>query len=215
MFGYALQEATLSVTVPGCWVTKLAGGDRRIRIVDRKAHGKRFMESLIEVRRTGSGESWETLLADAKRGTAITRFKSVASDEKSLLGIVQCKDCNSCRVLLASKCFVASASSTDGTLQWTVRFSERRELSKLMAALRKANADAEIVRITPVRSDSSLTMRQAEVLALAWQMGYFEFPKRSGVEDVAKRLGLAKSTVSETLHRAERKVLESYLSGRR
>ena len=207
-----MQEATLRLHIPGCWTSRLAGDGRLVRIVDQKTPRKRTTQSLVEIHRNGDRAPWEEILADVTAASPVHSLRIVERDEKRLLGIVQCRKCQSCQVLMESNCYRTSAVSREGRFEWTVRFDDRGELAKLVAALRRADATVEIRRITPGRG-TSLTSRQAEVLAVALRMGYFEFPKRSGMEEIAARLGVSKSTIAETLHRAERKAVQAFLQG--
>jgi DNA-binding CsgD family transcriptional regulator len=53
------------------------------------------------------------------------------------------------------------------------------------------------------RAASPLTDRQREVVAVAADLGYYEVPREATLEDVAAELGLAASTVSDHLRKAE------------
>jgi predicted DNA binding protein len=55
-----------------------------------------------------------------------------------------------------------------------------------------------------------LTDRQLECLTVAWRMGYFEVPRDSSLAEVADRLDVDTSTVSETLRRGTARVLERF-----
>jgi predicted DNA binding protein len=57
-----------------------------------------------------------------------------------------------------------------------------------------------------------LTARQAEVLRLAHSMGYYDVPKKVGIEDIAHMLGKDKGTVGEHLRRAEKHVFDQLLT---
>ncbi|WP_223270985.1 helix-turn-helix domain-containing protein [Halomicrobium mukohataei] len=59
-------------------------------------------------------------------------------------------------------------------------------------------------------SDSLLTERQEWVLDEAIERGYYDTPRRTTLVDLADELGVAKSTCSEILHRAEGRVLKEY-----
>lgn len=48
-----------------------------------------------------------------------------------------------------------------------------------------------------------LSGRQRQALRTAWEVGYYEVPRRNGVEAVAEELDCAVSTASELLRRAE------------
>lgn len=54
---------------------------------------------------------------------------------------------------------------------------------------------------------NKLTERQREVLELAFEMGYYEWPRECTGEELADRLGISSPTLSKHLYVAERKVL--------
>lgn len=56
----------------------------------------------------------------------------------------------------------------------------------------------------------SLTDRQRETVLAAIERGYYDTPRRCSLTELAAELGVAKSTVSETLHRAEETVVKSF-----
>ena len=73
---------------------------------------------------------------------------------------------------------------------------------------------------TPPESDDTeavavdrggLTARQAEVLATAHEMGYFEYPRESNATEVAESLGIGPSTLAEHLAAAESKLVDQTL----
>ena len=53
-----------------------------------------------------------------------------------------------------------------------------------------------------------LTPRQREIFRIALAMGYWDVPRRSTLNDIAQRTGVAKSTISESLAIIEKKLLE-------
>lgn len=58
-----------------------------------------------------------------------------------------------------------------------------------------------------------LTERQQEVLRAALNYGYYETPRRCSLTELADELGVAKSTCSGTLHRAETALVKYFLTG--
>lgn len=55
-----------------------------------------------------------------------------------------------------------------------------------------------------------LTDRQQSLVAEAIERGYYDTPRRCSLTDLANAVGLAKSTTSETLHRAEEQVMKEF-----
>jgi hypothetical protein len=53
-----------------------------------------------------------------------------------------------------------------------------------------------------------LTDRQHEALRTAYELGYFDIPRRTSLEDVAAELDLSASSVSERLRRAQTQLIE-------
>jgi hypothetical protein len=57
-----------------------------------------------------------------------------------------------------------------------------------------------------------LTARQRELVLEAVEAGYYDSPRGCSLTDLADDLGLAASTLSETLHRAEGKIVREFVS---
>jgi hypothetical protein len=62
-----------------------------------------------------------------------------------------------------------------------------------------------------LESPQLLTARQRELLETAVGAGYYDTPRDCTLTELAEELGMAKSTVSETLHRAEETVVKEFL----
>ncbi len=169
------------------------------------------MESLFEVAREDHGFPWEVVRDDIRSEPAVTCVQDLPGPGERIVGIARCDDCGSCRALAASGCFLTHTQSRDGYLEWTVRCDDSRKLSRLVEELRGSGMGVDVVRLAPMTTSAILTARQEEALKCALEMGYFEFPKRVGIEEVAGRLGVAKSTLSEILHRGEKRILRWYV----
>lgn len=93
------------------------------------------------------------------------------------------------------------------------RLPEER-LSQLGDALDAFGIDYRIEYIRQaVESESLLTDRQHRVLGEALARGYYDTPREITLVDLAEELGMAQSTCSEILHRAEGSVVRQYLQG--
>ncbi|SEV93842.1 helix-turn-helix domain-containing protein [Natrinema salifodinae] len=56
-----------------------------------------------------------------------------------------------------------------------------------------------------------LSERQLEVVAAAVEQGYYDTPRRCSLTELADHLDIAKSTCSETLHRAEEAIIKRFV----
>jgi hypothetical protein len=96
------------------------------------------------------------------------------------------------------------------TLEATI---PQQTLSELGETLDEFGINYTVERIQQdVESDPLLTDRQQLVLDEAIDRGYYDTPRETTLVNLADELGMAKSTCSEILHRAEGRVLKQYRS---
>jgi predicted DNA binding protein len=62
-------------------------------------------------------------------------------------------------------------------------------------------------------ADGTLTEAQRELVFEAVRSGYYDTPRRCTLTELAEANGIAKSTCSETLHRAEGRVMRRFVDG--
>ena len=117
---------------------------------------------------------------------------------------------------------VTETTIRDGQLLVTFHATDLPTLRSVLDAFRSACTDMQVLRLlqsssTPEESDlvtfdrSELTERQREVLTAAYEAGYFDHPKGANAGDVAELLGIDRSTFSEHIAAAQRKLLSSVL----
>jgi len=97
---------------------------------------------------------------------------------------------------------------SDGTAVWEVKTSSDR-LSELSEQLDFFGISFTIDYLQyDVTEKRLLTDSQEETVGRAIEMGYYDTPRECSLTELAEELDRAKSTVSETLHRAEEKIIK-------
>jgi len=97
----------------------------------------------------------------------------------------------------------------DGTGNWELTTSRER-LSELDSVFDTMGISYELEYVHEVRSEEFLTDKQRNVMETALYMGYYDTPRESSLSEVAEEIGIAKSTCSEILHRAEEKIVKEF-----
>ena len=93
---------------------------------------------------------------------------------------------------------------------WATGSPER--LSSFADQLEAFGMSFEVERVAPeVDPASLLTERQREVVAEAVARGYYDTPRGCTLTELAEALGIAQSTASETLHRAEGAIVRAFV----
>ena len=99
-----------------------------------------------------------------------------------------------------------------------VRFLCRdEEVPKILDFYEKSKVSHRLLEIARLQSASGsdlsrLTARQRQALLAAYNLGYYDVPRKISSEELAKRLKLGTSTYAEHLRKAERRLLSGVLS---
>jgi predicted DNA binding protein len=123
-----------------------------------------------------------------------------------------------CACLEAIGCPVSDVRAVDGSLVVTCYLSDAEQFRSAVTALRERFDEVAVRELTrgggPAASDlrlvdrRKLTERQRSALETAAEMGYFAYPKGANAGDVAAALGVSRSTFTEQLSAAQRKVFD-------
>jgi predicted DNA binding protein len=99
----------------------------------------------------------------------------------------------------------------DGEVAWEVT-APTQQLSKLGEQLEEfgISFSVEYIRQEPSR-EHLLTDRQREIIEAAVDAGYYDTPRECSLTELAERIDIAKSTCSDTLHRAEEAIIKEYV----
>lgn len=101
---------------------------------------------------------------------------------------------------------------SDGEAVWEVTAPQDR-LSALGDQLELFDISFSVDYIQQhVTDEPLLTERQRRLLCQAVEDGYYDTPRECSLTELAERMEIAKSTASETLHRAEEKVIKEFVS---
>ena len=206
-------EAVFRVTLPCSWVTEVIGElGATLSVVEQKPAAGRALQTLVEI---DPGEADPSALVERlRRNRFVHEVEVIVPPKGKILATLLVDNCHACHELAHSECFLTDATATgEGGLEWRLLAPRRSSIESLVAKLEKRGIPVELASIKNVKGSGSLTDRQARVLSLAYELGYFEFPKKISLTGLAKKVGVSKAALSETLHTGEEKVLHAYFQG--
>jgi predicted DNA binding protein len=210
---HAVIEASLRIHLPCSWVTLLTVRyGAVVEVVEQKPLGNGLLQSFVEIDPRGAdpGEIERALRENAD----VADVQAIVQPRGRILATLQVRECHACQVLADSDCFLTDANATgEGGLEWHVLAPERSSVKGLVATLEGKGLAVELTGVRSVKAAGVLTSRQDAVIRLAYKLGYFQYPKKINLTALAKKLGVAKSTLSETLRAGEGKILHAYFHG--
>lgn len=128
------------------------------------------------------------------------------------IGTVELERCAACRLMADSGCFMDSASNKEGgMMQWNVIAPNTAALRNLVSKVRDLGCQIEIEKISVLRTASELTVAQENVLQMAYDLGYFDIPRKITLDKLAKRLEISKANLDIMLRRAQKKLVASHI----
>ena len=133
-----------------------------------------------------------------------------------ILGVVVTTDSTMCKIIADVNCFcltcpLASPNKPDGTVDWVLAMTGNSSLRRLLRKLKNHGIGADIMRVARISDVEKLTARQRRMIEYAFASGFFEYPRRAGLRELSKSLGVSPSALGEMIRRAERKIITSYL----
>jgi len=207
-----LPEAKISATVPeSMWVHDVSTEypDTVFRVISAMP-GEEFGVGVVEI----NGDAHEEVVKAISRHDTVSDVEVLWENDEEEKALAQVKTGNHLILLEASRSGVPLETPfeiQDGVGEWELRAS-RDSLSQLSSLFDSMGVNYTIEYVRDFEEeDSLLTDKQREVVEVADELGYYDTPREASLSDVADELGVAKSTCSEMLHRAEGKVMSGYL----
>jgi len=208
--GRTMPRAELTLTIPGgIWIGELSRDypDATFRIVSALPDDDSGV-GLAEVTATHLAD----LLGDIEVHETITSLDVLAHREDTALVQFETSEPLLLTPVQGSGVpLTLPFDITDGEATWEIT-APRERLSELGRQLDEFGIPFQVERIQQhVESDQLLTENQREIVTEAVEAGYYDTPRDCSLTELADRLGIAKSTCSETLHRAEEQIIKQFL----
>ncbi len=121
------------------------------------------------------------------------------------------KGCSICRPLEKNGCIVIEGyMSEDGYS--TISFISPSEniTQKIFRSYTNDGVEFSVKYRRGYAKASGLTERQEQVVYLAFRLGYFDYPRKTSLQELGRILGIKESTLSEILRRALKNIIAQY-----
>ena len=198
--------------IPDNWIGNLSSSsDVTVKVLKCAPKDGEGGQSLIRIE--GSEDVNEEVITNAVQSADPKNTVSFSRNGSGrFLATVDMQSCHACRILGDSDCMLDSATSRpDGGIRWSVIAPNGAALTKLVDDMKRVGASVLVEKVTVLRTARELTIEQERALQTAFDLGYFDIPKKIKLEDLAKRLNISKATLDVVLRRAQRKVVASHI----
>jgi len=206
-----MLEVRLLVDTPENWVKSMnRGHSALIKIMDAKPSGSStFVQDFVEI--SSNKVSADQLINTLSSSKDIRDVDLVRLGPHTIMGTITTQNCPVCSTLSGLNCSLLSAVTTeDNKMEWKLLLSGDDTLKKVTDRLDSQHVSFKIMEVAHLNNAKDITARQEQIVKMALEMGYFEFPKKIRLEELSTRLGISAGTLSEILRRAEKNILTRY-----
>jgi len=120
--------------------------------------------------------------------------------------------CDVCNAILSQGSFLISGKSIGGnTLAYTFVARNFHAFKNAISKLENIDLKPRVLEMTAYKPKGKvLTEKQERTLWLALKMGFFDYPRKMDSVEFSSKLKIRASTLTETLRRGMRRLLEHY-----
>jgi len=207
-----MLESVLQCPQPHSWIETAANQySATVEILDSKMLPNDSVQHLFDIQ-VKPGLTDDLLMA-LRRDKDLINIETMQSKSGHIYGSATSLRCTVCKEVAKSKCFLASVDITSQGANWTV-IGNNDSFRELIAALERHDIPLKVRLKRNLEDNELLTARQEQILSLAFERGYFDFPKKVGLDELATLVDIRTSTLAEIIRRGQRKILGEYLARR-
>lgn len=205
-----MLEAILAVDTPNDWKKEaIQKYHAKISVLDCLPYAKKGNKDLVKIE--VDPKHMQMLLDDVKRNPSVDDVDLTAIEDGVIKGAVSTVDCVACCSMVGDEAFlIDSRLNEDGKTIWTLLVTEKESVRRLIRELEGHRYHVELQKLSSIDNQELMTSRQEDILRIAFERGYFDYPKRISLRDLASMFGISISTLSEMLRKGQRKIMEEY-----
>jgi len=116
-----------------------------------------------------------------------------------------------CELFLRSGCLFNGCCCSKNCLMVDLFTCGNDSLYSFIRTLKNRNYKVDIVKKRNFDLGGNLTIRQKCVLKKAYDLGYFDIPKKVSLKELSNEIGVSPSSTDEIIKRAQKKIISTYL----
>ena len=208
-----MLEAVIRCPQPHNWIDLAVDTySASVEILDSKVSSRGTMQHLFDVQVKPALA--KELVEKIREDEDVKSLEVIRSGSGHVYGAATSARCTVCREVARSNCYLASVTvESKGKAKWTV-LGAGDSFRELVAALERKKIPFQVDLRKTLEDSELLTARQEQILTIAFERGYFDFPKKLGLVELAASTGIKTSTLAEILRRGQKKILGEYLARR-
>lgn len=204
-------EALLELDIPDSWISDISTKfDVAVRILDCVPFGEKGARSFVELE-CDDPVMRESISQAIEHHPDVCKWQPSITEDGRMRGIALLTKCRACKAIMRSDCYLRSArTKTTGQVEWQVIAGNEDALRDLFKELGEGGCTIRLISKKQLDDTSFVTRKQEAAVRAALDNGYYDYPRRTSLQDLAKGFGVSSSTMGEILQRGERNMIREY-----
>lgn len=180
-------------------------GLKHFKVVDIRSSNSKIVKHLIEL------DPEEVRKVKNKPAELKTIGLKDEGEEKASVWF-ESEGCQICNTILSSDAFLVSGKSmADYTIMYSFMVPSFEAYKQIVTIMEKNGLKVNVLKMGKFEPQSGvLTEKQERIFWLALKGGFFDYPRKIDTVELAAKLGISPSTLSEITRRGMRRLLENY-----
>ncbi|AOL16618.1 bacterio-opsin activator [Sulfolobus sp. A20] len=196
------------------YTEKFSEDELYVKVIKRLPYMNDTLENIIGIIYARDKDVYKKVLKMISKNKMILRFDLVNEykNKNGIKAVYASVERIDGRIagMLFKDCLVyeMKESIMSGIEKWNI-VAESSSFMKVLPKIRELTYEFKVVENTydPILSiQNELTHKEMEILKLAVNKGFFDTPKRVGLEELAEELGVSKSAIMQILRKAMAKI---------
>jgi len=182
-------------------------GLRHLRVVDVRSANRGSVKHLVEL---------DPAEVKKIKNPSIDLKESLLKGKDGKASIwLESEGCGVCNTILSWDAFLVSGKSMeDHTIMYSFMVPSFEAYQKIIAAMEGAGLKVNVLKMGKFEpKEGILTEKQERIFWLALKGGFFDYPRKIDTTQLATKLGISPSTLSEIMRRGMRRLLEHHFKG--
>ena len=204
-------HVVLEVENRKCTIVKKCAslGLKHLKVVDVRSSTRNSVKHLVEL---DPDEVKRVKNPPAEFRALVSRGKSGSKASVWL----ESEGCEVCNTILSCDAFLVSGKSVESSaIMYSFMVPSFEAYQKIVSAMEGAGFKVTVLKMRKFEPQRSfLTKKQEKIFWLALKGGFFEYPRKINMAELAAKLGISASTLSEITRRGMRRLLEHHFESK-
>jgi hypothetical protein len=187
--------------------------NKHCRMVKRLAALGFEQMKVVDVRSSNSGSVRHLMNVGEEQARRVPRELAAKGHVEGKSSVwVESEGCQVCNTILSHDAFLVSGKSMQGNIiTYSFMVPTFEAYQGIVADLEKACGNVKVLKVGKFEPQIGiLTENQEKIFWLALKSGFFDYPRKVGMAELAAKLEISPATLSEIIRRGTRRLLEHY-----